>query len=377
MTGIDGAGGRRSILRRATDGFPRWATDLAAAAVAALSYLPTLSYVEPWVVALFALALAALLVRRRTPRLAVLLTVPALYGGGACVPVMIALAGFGARETRRGRIVLVAGLLSAGYLVVLQAFDDMEWFANAILYTALFIPTPMLVGVLLRTRRVLRAQIDEMTRLRERDRRRAREIALAEERALLAREMHDVVSHQVTLIAVQAGGLQLTSDDERTRDTAKAIRRLASVTMDELRGMVQVLRSAGGGRREPSSQHGFPDLEELIRGCGLDVRSEAELPQHFSASAQRAVYRFVQEGLTNAGKHAPGSAVHITTSRDDRAWSISLVSGPARQPQLALPSGHFGLIGLRDRAALLGGTVAAGMRSDGTHELRMELPDAS
>ncbi|GAB2986467.1 sensor histidine kinase [Frigoribacterium salinisoli] len=374
MTRAEAVAAVRRGVRRAQEAWPAWATDVTLVVVAGVSLLPFVTWAPWWDEVLMVAAAASLALRRRWPWVVVVVTAAALLWADVAIPLMIALVALGARERRQGVLLGLAVVLVLGYLVDVSAFVEPSWLPSAVLYAGIYLAAPLLVGVLLRTRRDLRDQIDEMTRLRDQDRRRAGEIALAQERAVLAREMHDVVSHQVTLIAVQAGALQLSTADPTAREVAGTVRRLAAVTMDELRSMVEVLRTAGGGSRALAPQPVLADVPALVADSGITVHGTVDLPDDLPPVAQRAVYRFVQEGLTNAGKHAPGSDVVLTTTIEPGSWSIALVSGPARSAPLALPSAHHGLVGLRERAELLGGTVTAVLREDGTHRLVMTVP---
>lgn len=374
MTRAEALAAVRRGVRRGQEAWPAWATDVTLVVLAGVSLLPFVTWAPWWDEVLMLAAAVSLALRRRWPWVVVAVTAPALFWAGVPVPLMIALVTLGARERRRGLVLGLAVVLIVGYLVEYDTFARPSWLPSALVFAGIYLVVPLLVGVLLRTRGDLREQIDEMTRLRDQDRRRAGEIALAQERAVLAREMHDVVSHQVTLIAVQAGALQLSTEDDTAREVAGTVRRLASVTMDELRSMVEVLRTAGGGSRALAPQPVLADVPALVAGSGITVHGTVDLPADLSPAAQRAVFRFVQEGLTNAGKHAPGSDVVLTTTTEPGSWSIALVSGPARSAPLALPSAHHGLVGLRERAELLGGTVTAVLRDDGTHHLVMTVP---
>ncbi len=190
---------------------------------------------------------------------------------------------------------------------------------------------PWALGELVVTRRELSRRLAEI------DERAARE-ALERERAVLAREMHDVVSHQVSLIAVQAGALQVTSTDDPTRSAARTIRELSVRTLDELRSMVEVLRTAGGSVREDAPSPGVRDLDGLTAGCGLAVRSSLQVPDDLPAPVQRAVFRAVQEGLTNVRKHAPGAQVAVVVAHDGERTRVEVRNGPRPNPPRRCPA---------------------------------------
>jgi signal transduction histidine kinase len=225
-----------------------------------------------------------------------------------------------------------------------------------------------------RTRRELAARVRELEAARRAEREHEREEILAAERARIAREMHDVVSHQVSLIAVQAGALQVGAQEAFGRDTAGTIRGLAVRTLDELRQMVAVLRTNGERADSLDPQPTLDDLDRLISESGIQVASSLTLAGDAPPPVQRAVYRTVQEALTNIRKHVPGATATVEV-RQDGGEIVAVVSNPVREgPVLELPSGGTGIIGLRERAELLGGTLRVHRSSDAfAVELRIPL----
>lgn len=197
---------------------------------------------------------------------------------------------------------------------------------------------------------------------------------LAKERAQLAREMHDVVSHQVSLIAVRAGALQVSTRDAEVKEAAATIRRLSVQTLDELRHMVSVLRASGGRLTELTPQPSLADLQRLVDSSGIEAELQTDLPDGLPPTVQRAIYRTVQEALTNVRKHAPGATATVHICHEGGAVRVTVTNTAPTRPALPLPSAHYGLVGLRQRAALLGGTVTSGPTADGGYGLRLELP---
>jgi signal transduction histidine kinase len=202
---------------------------------------------------------------------------------------------------------------------------------------------------------------------------------LAQERARLAREMHDVVSHQVSLIAVQAGALRITTHDAAVRETADAIRNLSVQTLDELRQMVAVLRADGGHVPELAPQPRLSDIDRLVHGSGQAVRVvlDGVGDRSWPDPIERAAYRTVQEALTNISKHAPGAAATVQIAPWGSGLSVAVRNGPSRDAPSAtdLPGGGHGLIGLRERAELLGGGVSAAATPDGGFLVEALLPN--
>lgn len=196
---------------------------------------------------------------------------------------------------------------------------------------------------------------------------------LAAERARIAREMHDVVSHQVSLIAVEAGALQVQAADPAVRATARRMRTHAVNALDELRQMVGVLRVTGSPCLHPTPHPTLDDLRTLIRESGIRTTASLDLPADLPAHAPRTLYRTIQEALTNIRKHAPGADVRITgrTAGDYITLAVHNTAGTA--PSMALPSARHGLIGLRERAEMLGGTLTTRIDPDGAHTLTISI----
>jgi len=230
---------------------------------------------------------------------------------------------------------------------------------------------PVLVGQLVQARRDLKQQLTEIEEAREHERALHAQAVLARERAQLAREMHEVVSHQVSLIAVQAGALQVASKDTPSREAARSIRTLSVATLDELRHMVDVLRASGSGATELTPQPTLAQLEQLISNSGIDVELSGGPATDMPAPGQRAVYRTVQEALTNVRKHAPGARVRIEILRVGQDTEVTVTNTAPTRP---LPGSQQGLIGLRERAELLGGTFESGPTDDGGYRIRLRLP---
>jgi signal transduction histidine kinase len=232
----------------------------------------------------------------------------------------------------------------------------------------------ILLGQLVQTRRDLQQRLTEIHEAREHEQQLLTEKMLATERAQLAREMHDVVSHQVSLITIQAGALQVNTHDPDTRTTAQTIRDLAVRTLDELRHMVTVLRASGTAPTELTPQPTLAGLDQLVANSGIETRLDGDLPTGIGVAAQRAIYRTVQEALTNIRKHAPGATATIRMRRDGATIEVIITNTPATRPTVPLPGARHGLIGLRERAELLGGAFTAGPTTDDGYQLRLRLP---
>ncbi|WP_244199541.1 sensor histidine kinase [Amycolatopsis thailandensis] len=224
------------------------------------------------------------------------------------------------------------------------------------------------------TQRELTLRLDDIRQAREHERLLDAQAVLAKERTQLAREMHDVVSHQVSLIAVQAGALSVSTSDPDARTAAENVRRLSVDTLDELRHMVNLLRASGSSTTELMPQPTLSDLDRLIAGSGIETRRTGTAPEGIDTAVQRTIYRTIQEALTNVRKHAPGSTATVDIAHDGTDLTVTVGNTPATRPSLTLPSARHGLLGLQERAALVGGTVVTEATPDGGFRLRLRLP---
>ncbi|MFE2142190.1 sensor histidine kinase [Streptomyces sp. NPDC059456] len=241
---------------------------------------------------------------------------------------------------------------------------------------------PVLLGALNRARAELAVRLTDLEAVRERERTLLAEQVLATERARLARDMHDTVAHRVSLISVQSAALQLTTTDPEVRGTAAALRRLAADTLAELRQMLGVLRAGAGttGGRLPEPR--LRDVPQLVNDSHLDVELTLETPiagplaARWPDAVHGAVFRTVQESLTNARKHAPGAPIAVRLYDTGRQLHLDVHNGPsaAHVPRPELPCSGYGLTGLRERARLAGGTLTAGPTDDGGYLLRARYP---
>jgi signal transduction histidine kinase len=324
-----------------------------------------------------AIACAGLLLRHRWPLAAVVLTAPSMMMSGVFAPPMFALYSLG-RQSRNRKLLLVVGLAAAAMIAIgLPDIDALfhlpQWFATNLLYQAFLAALPILLGQLMQTRADLSERIVEIEAAKRHEQELYAQTMLARARSELAREMHDVVSHQVSLIAVQASALRLTATAPRIRDTAEVIWQLSSATLEELRSMVMLLGAPEDDRADGAPQPTIADLPSLLGHSDVTVSIEGSLPADLSPAVQRAIYRTVQESLTNARKHAPGAPVSVRLWNEGPTYGVQVTSGRSALPALELPGSGLGLAGLRDRAELLGGTLEATPTADG-FQVRLALP---
>ncbi|MFJ4792333.1 sensor histidine kinase [Kitasatospora purpeofusca] len=240
--------------------------------------------------------------------------------------------------------------------------------------TFLFVAAAVLLGRLVRTRRELARNMAELRETQEHERELHAQAVLARERAQLAREMHDVVSHQVSLIAVGAGALQVAADSSGTREAARTIRKLSVTTLEELRHMVTLLRAPGSTDPGTTPRPTREQLAALVTGSGLDARLVGGVPESAGAAVQRAVYRIVQEALTNVRKHAPGATATVEVRETAAGLEVTVTNTAPTRPALQLPGSGLGLVGLRERAENLHGTLTCGTTPDGGYRVRATLP---
>src|SRR5215475_14639771 len=211
----------------------------------------------------------------------------------------------------------------------------------------------------------------------ERERYLLAEQARADERARLAGEMHDVVTHRVSLMVLQAGALGITAKDEATRQAAEELRAAGCQALDELRDLVGILRTEPDGDQTPSTP-GLPALiaESTAAGALAELAEDGD-PALASPVVGRTVYRIVREALTNARKHAPGAPVLVQISYRESRISVVVSNGPAERSgdsELSGTGSGLGLAGLRQRVELMHGTLRAGPTPEGGFRLEAVLP---
>lgn len=322
-------------------------------------------------------AAAALVLRRRFPFATLLLTIPGFFAGWSELAAMIALA------TLARRHVLGWQTFTGVALVWVARFfwwppekffaADWEQHVHNAIYGCLVAGLPLAIALLAHARQELSTRIVELAASRERERMLHAHAIRADERARLAREMHDVVSHQVSLIAMQAGALRVAAVDPNARQVAGTIRMLSTRTLDELRQLVSVLRTTSG---DDSPQPGVDELPQLVATAGINAALTVQGPVHdVATSISGAVYRTVQEALTNIRKHAGGASASVCVVADNDVLRVEVRNGPSPASTTpALPGGGHGLMGLRERAGLLDGTFEAGPTDEGGFRVRVTFP---
>ncbi|MEV4504883.1 sensor histidine kinase [Streptomyces klenkii] len=381
-----------------------WAVDalIAAAVQAAVTIpfvVPRAADVPPATWAFYAmttLSVLPLLWRSRAPLTCLLAITVAGFaylpmdGPGQPMPYspLVAIFTVAAQGGARQRwVTIVAGLPLVAVAVALRTNTAREYLFAFFLFTMVYV-----LGVLARTRQAytqaVEARADALERAREQEAERAAE----RERARIAREMHDVLSHAVSLMIVQAeaGPLVVRSDPDRAEAAFDAIAGAGRDAMVQLRRMLGVLKeepgeSPGtdgntGPRRTPQpTLAGLHDLVEQVRRAGIPVAllTEGE-PRPLAADAQVTVYRVVQEALTNVLKHSDARTVTVRLAWGRAGGDRLSVTVADDGSGVRKPGGEGsgrGLIGIRERAAAHGGTATAGPGPDGRgYRVCLELP---
>ena len=269
----------------------------------------------------------------------------------------------------RPRIVIVAAVVT----VAGGAFIDPGTVAQVVFLAAV----PLLLGVVVRVRRSGARQLEEQ------ERRHSGERALLEERQRIARELHDVVAHHMSVIAIQAEAAPYKTADPPPElvESFGEIRASALAGLAELRRVLGVLRTGG---QDTTPQPGLADLDALLdsaRSGGVSVTVTCSgNPVALSEGVDLSAYRIVQEALSNAMRHAPGSHVRVDMAYRGDGLALEVRNDGSRTAPVLVGSGDHaaggghGIIGMRERAAMLGGSLDAGPTEDGGFQVSAVLP---
>ncbi len=280
---------------------------------------------------------------------------------------LVAIYSLGLHGSRRD-IAAGGGAALAAYLVA----NAGETGAEA---SDLFIAAAMVLGALAvgRAVRVMGFETDLLearTSQLERERDEQARAAVAEERARIARELHDVIGHSISVMGVQAGAVRrlLAPEQAREREALLAVERVGRDAVEEMHRLLGFLRSNGERVTPgtPLTRQRVDDLVAEMRRAGLkvDLHVDGELDD-LPAGRALAAFRILQEALTNALRHAPGARVNASLRRTAAELRIEVADDGGTRPVTLLDGGGQGLVGMRERAALYGGTLEAGPRADG------------
>jgi signal transduction histidine kinase len=331
------------------------------------------------------IACLALWLRRRWPvAVAIALAVPAAFSDMASPAALVMLFTVAVHRRWPPVLAVVAAHVVAGAVYFTARPDPTVPLPISVGFAVVVSASAVAWGMFVRARRQL------VQSLRERaDRAEAEQLIRVEqarhtERTRIAREMHDVLAHRISLLSMHAGALEFRPDapPEEVARAAGVIRASARQALEDLREVIGVLREDAdgviGARPQPTLAD-LPALVEESRAAGMRVREEYRLPDLRTAPAAtgRTAYRVVQEALTNVRKHAEG-AVAVVEVRGGPVTGLGIeVRNPPRvgdRSTHALPSAGTGLIGLRERVTLAGGRLEHGWTPDGEFRLRADLP---
>lgn len=282
-------------------------------------------------------------------------------------------------STSPARLSLSYGALTGGLWIYAGALSHSDSMPSVVGQAVVFF------AVLWRFGYTVRRSAELSRRLHAEQAERARR-QVVEERGRIARELHDVVAHHMSVISVQAGlaGFVFSSDPPTARGALDTISAAAREALDELRRMLQVLR------HEDTEAEGAPaapmpglarlgDVAERVRAGGVPVelRVEGE-PRPLAPGVELCAYRVVQEALTNVLKHARGASAHVELCYQEHQVRVSVPNdGTGREPDRVRVRGGHGLIGMRERAKLYGGTIDIGPGSEGGFAVRLTLPTSA
>ncbi|MFF3947273.1 sensor histidine kinase [Streptomyces sp. NPDC001902] len=439
----DGAGGRSRVVAG-----PWWwprrrsmVLDVSLAFVSAVECLlegaafAEKSGVSPVVTGLFGLLVGSVLVlRRRWPVLVVLVSIAVTPAQMGILLSIVGLYTLAASDVPRRIIAVLSGMTMLGMLIVtfLEMHGDLGGAAyhaplavvvlTSVLAAVGVTAPPVLLGLYVGARRRLVESLRERADGLERELSLLAETATSsaerarmEERTRIAREMHDVVAHRVSLMVVHAAALQAIAvkDPEKASASAQLLGDMGRQALNELREMLGVLRAepvtaaraasagaavrvvaaaetiapapsppaAAAGDAETEDEQGpcLAELRRLLdesRATGMDVELTVEGEERpLAARVEATVYRVVQEALTNVHKHAPGAWARIRLAYREAEVAVLVQNGPSDgAPALVLPSGGNGLVGMKERVTALGGGFAAGTTHEGGFRVSAMLP---
>jgi signal transduction histidine kinase len=322
------------------------------------------------------IACCALPLRLRWPWLAMLFCLWGLSGELGLAPALVGLYRIGrtARSPWMAAAWTVATVVASETTVFALTPLSPRDGTLSVLFVVLWLLAPAALGLLVTTRQRLGASLVELKLAREAELEARAERARAQERTRIGQEIHDAVGHHATLIAVEAAALAATTTEPETKQTAQRVRGLATASLAEMRAAL------GLSNGEPDSGKGLPELSDLVgraRGAGMTVDFDAAVLVGVEVSpvVGRAVFRIVQESLTNAAKHAPGASVKVTVRSEEADLVVTVESGPAAYPvKVAVDSGGLGLAGMAERATTAGGKLDVERGAGGLFTVRARLP---
>ncbi|MFF3012734.1 histidine kinase [Streptomyces sp. NPDC057939] len=353
---------------RFTGGLPVLAAVLTGASIALALFRP----IPAWWLGLFTAGLAAGVTYAHVRQNEPWPWLPSGYVAFALIILLVTL-----RVSPRTTVSVVA--LSTGLTGLTELFFAPVQGASTFVVCGVLFGVAGLLGYALRAMRSARRQLVVQENVAEEERARR---TLLEERSRIARELHDVVAHHMSVISIQAQVAPhlVENPSEELRENLAGIRQNALEALTELRRVLGVLRSEHP--EDPANpHHPQPTLAELeglvdnVRGAGLEVTTEtAGIRRPLTPGVELTAYRIVQEALSNCLRHAPGSRVEVGIAYGPRDLHLCVANSAPTRPASPSPGAGHGLLGMRERAGMLGGELAAGPRPDGGYEVSVVLP---
>ncbi len=321
-------------------------------------------------------------VRRRAPlTVLVLSTIPVLalcayeYTAGATPMLLLVgmytVAAYADDVRRAVGAAFIAAALAFVWLVGTPGLDRAGIAFNYVIFAAAFF-----FGSTVRNRRLYTEQMEARAHAAEREREEGAHRAVADERLRIAQELHDVVAHSMGVIAVQAGvgAHVIDADPAEAKRSLEAISHTSRTTLTEIRRMLGALRDDDGAQYQPAP--GLGELDRLVRdvGTALDIDVEIEgTRDDVPPGVDLTAYRIVQEALTNVLKHAGPATVGIRVCYEPDAVALE-VTDDGRGVNGGATGGGHGLLGMRERVAVYGGSFEAGPRAGGGFRVTVRLP---
>ena len=315
-------------------------------------------------------------------------------GGAGLIAALVATAYAGfAASPRTSRLAVVASV--GVFIVTAGLYSGLSW--DTVFFPAVFVPA-WWVGTLVRRERERSRQVIALATELDARREAAARAAVAEERARIAREVHDSVAHSVSVMTLQLGGLRrqldaVLVDHPAERDVMLGLERLGRQSVEELRATVGILREPGDAATgaPPPSLARLDDLVADVRATGLAVTVDVSGPlDGMPKAVDTAAYRILQEAMSNVLRHAPGAraVVRVVTTgelvrltvTDDGVGGAGGTDGADRASDRggttvgASTTGGHGILGMRERVDMLGGTLAVGPSPAGGFEVDVRLP---
>jgi signal transduction histidine kinase len=274
------------------------------------------------------------------------------------------------------RRVWPVAVLALGTSVLRDVYDPSVHSVNDALFSSTLALLTFLAGVEGRRLYVRANRLDDRAARLEQDEEQRAAAAAEAERRRIARELHDIISHGLGVMVLQAGAAEqvIATDPERARGALVAVRTTGQEAIGELSTLLGLMREGASHSREPNPT--VADVAQLVaraQAGGMSVRMHLDVGAvRLSPALELSVYRIVQEALTNASKHAIGAQVEVEVTADDSTVRISVVDDGA--VAAGAPGGRRGLAGMAERVAVFGGTLSAGPRNGGGWAVEAVLP---